>query len=81
MKTITVYGLRYRFAEVEARLRDGSEIQVTKRKRVIARLVPVKPKRRRRRALDFMAMLTEIYGNKVAKVAGADLVCGQRRPY
>ena len=57
------------------------EIQVTKRKRVIARLVPVKLTRRRRRAPDFMAMLKEIYGNKVLKVAGAQLVREQRGSY
>ena len=80
-KTVTVRDLRYRFPEIEARLREGTEIQVTKRKRVIARLVPVKPKRRRGRTPDFMAMLKEIYGNRVAQVTGADLVRGQRRPY
>jgi len=81
MKTATVRDLRYRFPEIEARLREGAEIQVTKRKRVIARLVPVKPKRQRRRAPNFMAMLKEIYGNKVLKVTGAQLVREQRGSY
>jgi len=81
MKTATVRDLRYRFPEIEARLRQGEEIQLTKRKRVIARLVPVRAARRRRRAPDFMAMLKEIYGKKVAKVTGAQLVAEQRGPY
>jgi len=81
MKSVTVRDLRYRFPEIEARLREGVEIQVTKRKRVIARLVPVKPKRRRKRAPDFMAMLKEIYGSKVLRFAGAQLVREQRGPH
>ena len=81
MKTATVRDLRYRFPEIEARLRQGREIQITKRKRVIAHLVPVKPARPRRRPPDFMAMLKEIYGNKVVKAAGAELVAEQRGRY
>ncbi len=81
MKTATVRDLRYRFPEIEARLRQGEEIQITKRRRVIARLVPVKPHRPRRRPPDFMAMLKKIYGNKVLKVTGAELVAEQRGRY
>ncbi len=81
MKTATVRDMRYRFPEIEARLREGEEIQITKRKRVIARLVPMRPRRRRRRAPDFMAMLKEIYGQKVLKVTGAKLVAEQRDRY
>ncbi len=81
VKTATVRDLRYRFPEIEARLRQGGEIQITKRKRVIARLVPAKPPRPRRRPPDFMAILKEIYGSKVLKVTGAELVAGQRGRY
>ena len=81
MKTATVRDMRYRFPEIEARLRQGEEIQITKRKRVIARLVPVTHPPPRRRAPDFMAMLKEIYGNKVLKVKGAELVAEQRGRY
>ena len=81
MKTATVRDMRYRFPEIEARLRQGEEIQITKRKRVIARLVPVKSPRPRRRPPDFMAMLKEIYGSKVLKVTGAELVAEQRGRY
>jgi len=80
MKQATVRDLRYRFPEIEARLREGDEIQITKRKRVIARLVPVK-RLRRRRTPDFLAMLREIYGDKVLKFSGAELVSEQRGSY
>jgi antitoxin (DNA-binding transcriptional repressor) of toxin-antitoxin stability system len=32
-----VRDLRYRFPEIESRLRDGKEIEITKRRKVIAR--------------------------------------------
>lgn len=76
MKNATVRDLRYRFPEIEARLREGEAIPITKRKRVIARLVPVKP--RRRSWPDFLARLKRIYGRKVSKMTGAELVAWGR---
>ena len=72
MKTMSVRDLRYRFPEVEAQLREGEEIKITKRKRVIARLVPERPAKRA--MPDFAARLKEIYGRRVAKVSGAEIV-------
>ena len=80
MKTATVRDLRYRFPEVEARLREGEEIQITKRKRVVARLVPVKPARARTYP-DFRAIQKEIFGDKVLKVSGKELVSWARGKY
>ena len=40
MKTVSVRDLRYDFPKVEEILRAGEEIQITKRKRPIARLTP-----------------------------------------
>lgn len=76
MKNATVRDLRYRFPEIEARLREGKEIQITKRKRVVARLVPVKP--RRRAWPDFLGRLKRIYGRKVSKTTGAELLSWAR---
>ena len=72
MKNATVRDLRYRFPEIEARLREGEAIPITKRRRVIARLVPVRP--RRREWPDFLGRLRRIYGRKVSKTTGAELV-------
>jgi len=80
MKTATVRDLRYRFPEVEARLREGAEIQVTKSKQVIARRVPVRPQRPRRYP-DFLAIQKEIFGNRVLKVSGAEVVPWARGEY
>jgi antitoxin (DNA-binding transcriptional repressor) of toxin-antitoxin stability system len=80
MKTATVRDLRYRFSEVESLLQEGEEIQITKRKRVIARLSPVQPKVRPRRP-DFLGRLRKIYGRKTLKVSGAQLLAGERDRY
>jgi antitoxin (DNA-binding transcriptional repressor) of toxin-antitoxin stability system len=76
MKTMSIRDLRYRFPQVEARLRRGEEIAITKRKRVIARLVPERPAKRV--MPDFAARLKAIYGDRIAKVSGAELVSEQR---
>ena len=80
VRKATVRDLRYHFPEIESLLQEGEEIQITKRKRVIARLVPeraaatvVLP--------DFMALLKEIYGNKRLKVTGAELIRADRDRY
>jgi antitoxin (DNA-binding transcriptional repressor) of toxin-antitoxin stability system len=76
MKQASVRDLRYRFADVEDLLREGQEIQITKRRRVIARLVPggavalARP--------DFLARLKQVYGRKVLKISGADLLTQER---
>ena len=80
MKTVSVRDLRYDFPKVERLLREGKDVQVTKRKRVIARLVPepvvVPPK-----MPDFMARMKKIFGNKVLKVSGAELIAQDRDRY
>jgi antitoxin (DNA-binding transcriptional repressor) of toxin-antitoxin stability system len=79
MKSMSIRDLRYRFPQVEAQLREGEPIAITKRKRVIARLVPERPVAAR--PPDFMAMLKKIYGKKKMKVTGAQLVSMQRGDY
>ena len=76
MKKMSVRDLRYRFPQVEARLREGEAIAITKRKRIIARLVP--ERLAARRVPDFGARLKAIYGDQIAKVSGAELVSMQR---
>jgi antitoxin (DNA-binding transcriptional repressor) of toxin-antitoxin stability system len=79
MKQMSVRDLRYHFPEVEANLREGEAIAITKRKRVIARLIPERPTAGK--TPDFMAMLKRIYGNRKGKVTGAELVARQRGEY
>ena len=77
MKKATVRDLRYKFPKIEAELLSGEEIEITKRNRVIARLMPVRPQRPRVRP-DFLKMLRDIYGDKIMKMPGVDLVSEQR---
>lgn len=80
MRKATVRDLRYRFSAVEELLRGGEEIQITKRKRVIARLVPAKPPAAVRRP-DFLARLKKIYRGKPLRVTGAEVVSRERDRY
>src|SRR5205807_804765 len=77
MKKATVRDLRYRFSVVEDLLRDGEEIHITKRKRVIARLLPPKPAKRVRRP-DFLARMKKIFGKKRMKISGAEIIALDR---
>jgi antitoxin (DNA-binding transcriptional repressor) of toxin-antitoxin stability system len=77
MRKATVRDLRYQFRDVENLLREGEEIQITKHKRVIARLVPAKQPVPVRRP-DFLARLKKIYRGKPLKVSGAELLSRER---
>lgn len=72
MKTATVRDLRYHFSKVEARLREGEEIEIRKRKQVVGRLVPVRPKATS--YPDFAARARRIFHNKVLAKTAAELV-------
>jgi antitoxin (DNA-binding transcriptional repressor) of toxin-antitoxin stability system len=80
MKTATVRDLRYDFKKVEHLLRQGEEIQITKRRHVIARLVPEQPAASPTLP-DFMGRLCSIYGSKKLKTTGADIVRKDRDRY
>lgn len=78
MKTATVRDLRYHFSEVEARLKQGEEIVIRKRKRVIAKLVPLPPHPETTDYPDFAARQRKIFGDKVIPVTGAEIVARDR---
>ena len=79
MKTASVRDLRYDFKKVERMLREGDEVQITKRRAVIARLVPeTRPGTPRP---DFLGRLRAIYGNKRLPTTGAEVVSQDRHRY
>jgi antitoxin (DNA-binding transcriptional repressor) of toxin-antitoxin stability system len=81
MKSVTVRDLRYEFPKVERMLREGQPLCVTKRGKVIARLVPENEAGTavaRPPMPDFEARMREIYGDKVFEVSGADLISEDR---
>jgi len=80
MKKASVRDLRYGFKKIERLLHQGEEIQITKRRRVIALLVPQRAETRTE-SPDFLARLRTIYGDKVLAVSGADLISADRSRY
>lgn len=73
MKRASVRDLRYDFPKVEKMLAEGEPIEITKRNQVIGTLTPVTGERKVVFP-DFMARLKKIYGDKVLKVSGAEVV-------
>jgi antitoxin (DNA-binding transcriptional repressor) of toxin-antitoxin stability system len=80
MKKASVRDLRYGFKRIERLLHQGEEVQITKRRRVIARLVPDSAEVAKK-IPDFLARLRAIYGDKVLTVSGAELVSSDRSRY
>jgi len=80
MTKASVRDLRYGFKKVERLLRQGEEIQITKRRRVIARLVPESAEAAKDWP-DFRARMRSIFGDKVLAVSGADLISADRDRY
>jgi antitoxin (DNA-binding transcriptional repressor) of toxin-antitoxin stability system len=80
MKTASIRDLRYSFKKIERLLRQGEEIQITKRRRVIARLVPENGDTPHELP-DFLGRLRRIYGDKMLKVSGAELIAQDRSRY
>lgn len=79
MTKASVRDLRYKFRQVEDLLRQGEEIQITKRKRIIAKLIPVDKAKVKRP--DFAGRLKRIFGNRVLKVTGAELISRDRERF
>ena len=80
MKRATVRDLRYRFAVVEDLLRHGEEVHITKRKRVIARLLPPEPVAPATFP-DFLARQKKTFGRKRMKVSGAQQLAAERERF
>jgi antitoxin (DNA-binding transcriptional repressor) of toxin-antitoxin stability system len=80
MRKASVRDLRYRFSDVERLLEEGEKIEITKRRRVIAHLLPVISDAPRRRP-DFLARLRAIYGTKALKVSSSELLAQERARY
>lgn len=80
MKKASVRDLRYEFKKIERLLRQGEEVQITKRRRVIARLVP-ESEEVPKKMPDFRARVRKIYGDKVLAVSGAELIRADRDRY
>jgi antitoxin (DNA-binding transcriptional repressor) of toxin-antitoxin stability system len=72
MKQATVRDLCFSFSRLERMLADGETIEITKRGRVVGRLVPVA--RDAPPLPDFAGRVAKIFGTNALKVSGAELV-------
>lgn len=80
MMKASVRDLRYGFKKIERLLRQGEEIQITNRRRVIARLIPESADSPIQTP-DFLKRLRATYGDKILPDTGADLVARDRSRY
>ena len=65
MTKATVRDLRYEFPSVLSRLEHGETIAITKRGKVVARLMPpLTNKKHKKTRPDFLARIREIYGKR-----------------
>ena len=80
MKKASIRDLRYKFTKIEHLLQQGQEIQITKRRRVIARLIP-EGARSGAPMPEFLKRLRDLYGDKVLEVSGAELIEKERSRY
>jgi antitoxin (DNA-binding transcriptional repressor) of toxin-antitoxin stability system len=79
MVRVSVRDLRYSFKDVEAKLAAGEEIELVKRNKVIAHIVPVAPPLPPK--VDFHARVKKIFGDKKLPLTGAELVSYGRGDY
>lgn len=79
MKTATVRDLRYNFPQVEAWLSGGEEIELTKRGRVLGRIVPGPAKAPKRKIPDFAARIKAVCGDR--KINTAAILDHNKGPY
>jgi antitoxin (DNA-binding transcriptional repressor) of toxin-antitoxin stability system len=73
MKRASIRDLRYRFSEIERTLNQGHAVEITKRKRLIARIVPAGPSAPTTFP-DFGARAKKVLGRKKLKTSGAELL-------
>lgn len=71
MKTVTVRQVQHHLSEVLREVSQGHEVQVVKRKRVVAKIIPASQPPRPRRWPDFESRRRRLFGGK--KLPGGSL--------
>lgn len=69
MKTATVADLRNNFRRVSALIDNGESVDITRRGRVVARLVPAVDTPKKLVKPDWMAQIKEVWGDRVFSAA------------
>jgi antitoxin (DNA-binding transcriptional repressor) of toxin-antitoxin stability system len=83
MKTATVRQLRTEFPKVLAWVNAGQEVAITRRRKIVANLIPAGDAPKRKPAVpDFRARLRALYGDKVIPAGVmADLLADNKGRY
>ncbi len=79
MRRASVRDLRYSFKVVEASLAAGEEIEIVKRNRVIAHLVPIAQPTASK--VDFRARLRKMWGEKIVEPDVVDSMTEDRERF
>lgn len=80
MKTASVRELRQNFGNLLTWIEDGQEIQITKRRRVVARLVPEQQtKQKPVKMPNFGARLKKIYGTTILSAEAAQAILDENK--
>lgn len=81
MKRATVRDLRYNFPKVEKMLAAGESIEITKRKRVVARMLPPDTPEGVPAMPDFLGRMKKIYGDRVLQISWVDFLAERKGRY
>jgi antitoxin (DNA-binding transcriptional repressor) of toxin-antitoxin stability system len=81
MKTATVREMRHDFGRVLSWIEEGEQVEITKRKRVVARLVPVKAQPRKVEWPDFAARRRKLFPNGVKGKPVSEIIDEGRGEY
>jgi antitoxin (DNA-binding transcriptional repressor) of toxin-antitoxin stability system len=65
MAKASIRDLRYHFERVEAQLDHGEAVEITRRGRVVARLLPPETSKKPVKMPDFRKRLKELWGDRV----------------
>ena len=80
MKTASVRDLRHHFANVLTWIKEGQEIKITMRRKIIARLVPERgAKKRAVKMPDFAARLKKVHGRRIISAAAARALLAENK--
>lgn len=81
MKTASVRDIRHDFGRILGWIEEGEQVEITKRRHVVARLVPVKPKARKMEWPDFQARLKKTFPNGIKGKPVSEIVDEGRGEY
>jgi antitoxin (DNA-binding transcriptional repressor) of toxin-antitoxin stability system len=80
MKSASVRDLRHHFGHLLTWIKEGQEIKITMRRRVVARLVPERAEKKAGLKMpDFARRLKKIHGRRTISAAAARSLLGENK--